>query len=106
MGKLSPFTQKVIKVVLKIPKGKVATYGQVAHLAGKEHAARGVAWILHSNSKKYKLPWHRVINSKGTISFHPLSANHVRQKRLLKAEGVIFDHSGKINMKVYQWKVR
>ncbi|MHA1457965.1 MAG: MGMT family protein [Promethearchaeota archaeon] len=60
----SEFTQEVIKIIKNIPKGKVLTYGMIAKLAGNPRAARQVSWILHSSSKKYDLPWHRVINSK------------------------------------------
>ena len=104
MKALSPFAQKVINSVLKIPRGKVATYGQIAKIAGKEHAPRGVAWILNSSSKKYKLPWHRVINSQGKISFHELSSNFILQKARLKKEGIMFDQTGKVDMVKFQWK--
>jgi len=88
------FTEKVIKVIQKIPRGRVATYQQVAGLAGKLHASRGVAWILNSSSKKYKLPWQRVINSKGRISFKPGTHHFMMQKRLLTKEGVKVDAAG------------
>lgn len=64
----TPFSKAVIKMVSKIPKGKVATYGQIAKISGNAGGSRGVAWILHACSKKYKLPWQRVINSQGKIS--------------------------------------
>jgi methylated-DNA-protein-cysteine methyltransferase related protein len=106
MKKPTDFSIKVIAVIKKIPKGKVATYGQIAKLAGKEHAARGVSWILHSCSKSHKLPWQRVLNSKGQISFPKLTASFVRQMNLLKKEGVKFSESGQIDMTKFQWKSR
>lgn len=104
MKKPTDFSLKVIKTVKSIPAGKVATYGQIAKLSGKEHAARGVSWILHACAKAYKLPWQRVLGSKGRISFHPSSQQYVRQMNLLKKEGVIFSFEGNINMDRFQWK--
>jgi methylated-DNA-protein-cysteine methyltransferase-like protein len=103
--KISAFSAKVIATIKKIPHGKVATYGQIAALAGKEHASRGVAWLLNSSSKKYKLPWHRVINSRGKISFPVQSAYFFRQIKRLEQEGIEVDNrTGEVDMKTYQWK--
>lgn len=102
--KPTPFTLKVMGVIKKIPRGKVATYQQVAGLAGKPHASRGVAWILNSCAEKYKLPWHRVLSSKGKIAFPPLTHNFLMQKKLLKREGVPAADSGAIEMAKFQWK--
>ena len=99
----TPFTNKVISVIKSIPKGKVATYSQIARLAGKPHGTRGVVWILHSSSAEKSLPWHRVINAKGKISFPEMSDGFVRQKKLLKLEGIALDELGKIDLKKYQW---
>ncbi len=63
-----PFCASVREWIAAIPRGKVATYGQIARLAGKAHGARQVSWILHSQSKKYRLPWQRVIGAAGRIS--------------------------------------
>lgn len=104
LKKITPFTERVIKVVRSIPLGKVATYQQVAALAGKSGASRGVSWILSSCSKKYKLPWHRVINSKGAISFDPRSSSFTEQKKRLESEGVRFTSRAGLNLKKYQWR--
>ncbi|KQL53050.1 hypothetical protein AN964_05680 [Heyndrickxia shackletonii] len=80
---MSPFTAKVIGIIRTIPPGKVMTYGQIASLAGSPRGARQVARILHSMSKKHKLPWHRVISSKGEISL-----KDDEQKMALQFEGV------------------
>lgn len=101
---MSEFTKKVIQLVQSIPKGKVATYGQIAELAGKPQGSRGVGWILHSSSIHYKLPWHRVLNSKGKISFEKGSHNYRQQKRLLEKEGVQLNSSGQLKLSQFQWK--
>jgi methylated-DNA-protein-cysteine methyltransferase related protein len=101
---ISEFTKKVIQQIHKIPKGKVATYKQIAELSGKPQASRGVAWILHSCSTKYKMPWHRVLNSSGKISFDPMSSNFHLQLKKLQAEGVLLTKSGQLDLKKFQWK--
>lgn len=98
------FSKQVMSFIKKVPKGKVATYGQIAKLAGKPQGSRGVAWILNSSSKAHDLPWHRIINSKGQISFPKASSSYRKQKSLLEKEGVQFNQSGQIDMKVFQWK--
>ena len=104
MSAPSEFTTKVISTIQKIPAGQVATYKQIAALAGKPHGSRGVAWILHSCSKSHKLPWQRVLNAQGKISFPPGSAHFKRQRTLLQKEGVVFAENGKIDMTKFQWK--
>lgn len=103
-AKPSKFTLAVIAQVKKIPLGKVATYGQIARLAGNAHGARGVVWILNSSSKKHKLPWQRVLNAKGQIGFPVGTAAFTRQKRLLEAEGVEFATYAAVDLKIFQWK--
>lgn len=103
---ISEFTKKVLKQIQSIPKGKVATYKQIAELAGKPQGSRGVAWILHSCSTTYKLPWHRVINAQGKISFEKTSHNYRQQKKLLENEGVVFGDGAQLNMTKFQWKKR
>ena len=66
---MEAFTLRVIQTIQNIPAGKVMTYGQIAAQAGSPRAARQVARLLHSMSAKYDLPWHRVINAAGQISF-------------------------------------
>ena len=94
------FTKTFIDIVQNIPSGKVMTYGQIAREAGNTRAARQVARLLHSLSRKHKLPWHRVINSKGEIS---LSGERLEsQKGLLEQEGVQFIRANKIDLTVYR----
>lgn len=99
----TPFTREVKKAVRSVPPGRVATYGQIAALAGREHGARGVAWILHSSSEKARLPWHRVIGAAGRISL-PRGRGFAEQKAKLIAEGVAVRPGGRIDLKHHQWE--
>jgi methylated-DNA-protein-cysteine methyltransferase-like protein len=90
-------------MIRRIPEGKVATYGQIASLAGNHRAARQIAWILHSSSRKENLPWHRVVNSQGGISLKPRRGYEV-QKALLSKECVEFDENDHIKLQDYLWK--
>lgn len=98
---MESFTKSVLKIISKIPPGKVMTYGQIAGLAGSPRAARQVVRILHSMSKKHNLPWHRVINAKGQIGLKDEAAFNV-QKMFLEAEGIIFDSHDTINLEKYR----
>jgi len=102
--RLTEFSLAVIALVKEIPHGRVATYGQIARLAGKPHAARGVGWILNSCAEKYKLPWQRVVNSKGKISFSTKAEEFALQKKQLKAEGIEFTSISGFELEEYQWK--
>jgi len=99
----SPFTKYVRSVIRSIPRGRVATYAQVADLAGNHRAVRGVVWILHSSSEASGLPWHRVINSRGTISLR-CGRGFEEQRQLLIAEGVTVSPAGKIDLEHYLWE--
>jgi methylated-DNA-protein-cysteine methyltransferase-like protein len=100
---VATFTQQAKDLIKKIPAGLVATYGQIATYAGNPRASRQVAWILHSSSQKYDLPWHRVINSKGKISL-PREHGYEEQKAMLEAEGIVFDANDRINFDLYLWQ--
>ena len=97
-----PFCAAAREVIAAIPAGRVATYGQVAHVAGKPWGARQVAWILHSQSGKYKLPWQRVIGAGGRISLPP-GRGLEEQRRLLRVEGVAVSRSGRIDLDKFRW---
>lgn len=97
------FTQRIKHLIRSIPRGTVATYGQIAAMAGSPLGARQVAYILHSSSRKDKLPWHRVINSKGTISLKPNYGYEV-QRGLLMKEGIRFDAAGVVDLERYLWQ--
>ena len=96
------FYSKTSEIIKDVPYGKVATYGQIASLAGSPSSARQVSWILHSSSEKEKLPWHRIINSKGTISLKP-GYGYELQKKLLQEEGIVFNSRDSIDLNIYQW---
>lgn len=83
------FRQLVLSIIGQIPPGKVATYGQVAAMAGSPRAARQVGWVLASLSVGSDLPWWRVVNSKGYLSIrgHEVDAKALQKQHLL-AEGV------------------
>ncbi|UCC80834.1 MAG: MGMT family protein [Candidatus Zixiibacteriota bacterium] len=97
------FSQKVTKLIKSIPRGRVATYGQIAAYAGSPLGARQVVRILHTLSAKERLPWHRVINRKGQIALRP-GQGYEMQKQLLKKEGVTFSDNDTIDLKKYIWK--
>ena len=91
------------QIVASIPKGKVASYGQIAKIAGYPNHARYVGTTLKHLPKDTSLPWFRVINGKGEIAFPVGSSAYSRQKDALEAEGIAFI-KGKISMKIYQWQ--
>jgi methylated-DNA-protein-cysteine methyltransferase-like protein len=99
---MESFSKRAVEIIKCIPEGKVMTYGQIAALAGSPRGARQVVRILHSMSKKYSLPWHRVINSKGEIGFTDDEKFNV-QKMSLESEGVEFINEYRINLELYQF---
>ncbi|MCB0833846.1 MAG: methylated-DNA--[protein]-cysteine S-methyltransferase [Bacteroidetes bacterium] len=97
----SPY-EKIWQTVLRIPSGKVSTYIQISRIAGLGENARLVGYALHNTPKGLKIPWHRVINSRGTISFPKNSPIHKRQRALLRKEKIVFNKE-KIDLKIYEW---
>jgi methylated-DNA-protein-cysteine methyltransferase-like protein len=94
----------IYKVVRCIPPGKVATYGQIAKMLGQPQAARTVGWAMGAVPDGSDVPWQRVINSKGMISFPPGSPGAALQRALLEEEGVVFDDKGRVNLRSYGWQ--
>ena len=92
--------QAFYAIIAQIPPGKVATYGQIALLAGKPGHARQVGYALNA-MPEIDLPWQRVVNAQGQIS---LRRGAELQRSMLEAEGVIFDENGRINLKRFQWQ--
>jgi methylated-DNA-protein-cysteine methyltransferase-like protein len=82
--------ETIYEMVRKIPKGKVATYGQIARLCGFRGHARLVGYALHNLKPNSGVPWHRVINSKGMISLPQNTGAYELQKRLLERENIVF----------------
>lgn len=97
------FTKNVIKIIQRIPKGRVLTYGRISALAGNPRGARQVSRILHSCTKKYSLPWHRVLNRNGKIAIKNPSGAEM-QKELLEKEGIVVE-SYSVDLDVYLWDV-
>jgi len=100
---IDSFHERVIAVIKKIPRGKVATYGQIAALAGNPRAARQVVRTLHTASRSARLPWHRVINAQGRVSLKPDQGGEL-QRAMLEKERVRFGLEGAIDLDRYLWK--
>jgi len=97
---------RIYAVVRRIPRGRVATYGQVAALAGLAAHARQVGYALHALEDGSGVPWHRVINAQGRVSLRAAPGwDHV-QRQLLERERVRFDASGRVSLTRYQWQPR
>lgn len=107
MQKLN-FKQKVLKFVNKVPKGKVVSYGQVAAAIGSPRAARQVGWTLASlDGSGLKIPWWRVVNSKGYLSIRGnLQAEKQMQKAYLESEGVEVSAELVVDMEKYRYKFK
>ena len=91
-------------VVRRIPSGRVATYGQVAALAGYPRQARQVGWIMAALPQGSDVPWQRVINAKGEVSPRTNGDGHLLQRLLLEAEGVAFDRRGRVDLRAHRWE--
>lgn len=102
----SALYKRIYAVVRRIPRGRVATYGQVAELAGFEGRARQVGYALHALPSGSGLPWHRVINGKGGISARSGSDWGELQRLLLEEEGVHFDSRGRVDLGRFRWRRR
>lgn len=95
----------IYATVCKIPSGKVATYGQIADLAGLYGKARLVGYALFRVQIADNIPWHRVVNAKGEISYSfNRQGDDYLQKVLLEEEGIKFKSNGKIDLKKYRWQ--
>lgn len=104
---MSPFKQKVLKAVERIPYGKVASYGQIALIVGFPRGAQQVGWILNSTEKdpNINIPWWRVINNAGRITIKGtmfLSAD--LQRKVLRAEGIEINDLFELDMEKYRWR--
>ena len=95
--------QQIFNIIHEIPKGYVATYGQVANLAGLPGYARVVGQTLSKLPSDTQLPWHRVISVSGKISVLEDSESFLEQKQRLLNEGIAFTKT-RINLKDYQWQ--
>ncbi|WP_263080536.1 MGMT family protein [Endozoicomonas sp. Mp262] len=99
----SPVDPKRVWYILsQIPTGKIITYGQLAEMAGARGCARIIGNILKQLPSGTGLPWHRVINCKGRISFPEGSAHYQKQKERLEQEGISLT-TGKVDLQTYRW---
>lgn len=87
----------------RIPPGKVATYGQVAALAGLAGHARQTGYALHALPEGSDVPWHRVINARGEVSPRAEPGRDGYQRHLLEEEGVAFNERGRVDLARFQW---
>ena len=90
--------------IRRIPRGRVATYGQIAELAGLDGHARQVGYALHNLPTASDVPWHRVVNARGEISPRNSGDSHELQRMLLESEGIDFDLRGRLDLAQYQWR--
>ncbi|WP_426414783.1 MGMT family protein [Aestuariirhabdus sp. LZHN29] len=94
---------RIWQVVSLVPAGSVVTYGQIAHMAGLPHHARMVGSVLKQLPPDSSIPWHRVINCQGRISFPQGSPQYLRQQERLLAEGIEF-MAERISLQQFQWQ--
>ncbi len=95
--------EKIYFVVRRIPRGRVATYGQVAHLAGLPGRARQVGYAMYALPRGTRVPWQRVINAAGRISRRRVPGAELSQRMLLEREGVHFGPGGRISLARFGW---
>jgi len=100
------FSAEVARVVRRVPRGRVVTYGQVALLVGRPGAARQVGWALRTLPDEPRVPWHRVINARGAISCRGVPLAEEIQRQLLLQEGIRFSESGCVDLERYRWNGR
>lgn len=94
------------RMVRRVPRGRVATYGQIAALIGAPRNARQVGSVLRSLPEGSRVPWHRIVNACGGVSARGESVCEGLQRHLLEAEGVEFDDRHRVDLTHYQWKPR
>ncbi len=98
------FFARVYQITRLIPYGQVATYGQIAAIVGDRRAARTVGWALRALQGGTNVPWHRVINAKGSTSARCRGQVATVQRGLLEQEGIVFDREGRTDLGTYQWE--
>ena len=94
---------KIYEQVRRIPRGKVATYGQIATLAGNPHWSQIVGYALHANPEPGVTPCHRVVNRFGGVTSAFAFGGEDRQRELLEKEGIVFCADGKVDLTRYLW---
>jgi methylated-DNA-protein-cysteine methyltransferase related protein len=98
------FRERVFELVLRIPAGKVMSYGSVARVLGAGYDARAIGNVMHATPDDGRnIPWHRVINSQGGCSTAGMTTPPDLQQRLLEAEGIVFNDKGRCKIENYLW---
>lgn len=95
------YRERVYRIVRSIPRGRVMTYGQLAEILGDGYTPRTVGFVMHGSNDQ--TPWHRVINAQGACSTGGVVLPHDKQQRMLEAEGVCFNESGRCDLRTYLW---
>ena len=98
----SPVYERIYREVRRIPRGKVATYGQVAKIVGR-CTARMVGYAMAALRGRTDVPWQRVVNSRGEVSPRAHGDGSIRQRNLLRKERIRFDPRGRIDLRKFQW---
>ncbi len=99
--------RRIYAAVRRIPRGRVATYGDIARVAGLPGQARLVGYALHALPAHSSVPWHRVLNARGTISLgRQEPGGGLAQRFLLEREGVVFDANGRVSLEAFRWQPR
>lgn len=101
---MSPTYARIYAAVRRIPRGRVATYGQIAELAGLPGHARQVGYALHALPAGTTVPWHRVLNARGALSLRREAGAELTQRLLLEREGVRFDAGGRVDLARVRWR--
>ena len=96
---------RILMVINRIPSGSVATYGQIARIAGIPKNSRQVGWVLRSGSFDPETPWFRVVNSKGEISGRGSPDSESFQRNILESENIEFDENGRIALDIFRWQM-
>lgn len=95
----------IYAVVAQVPKGRVATYGQIAELAGMPRRARLVGYALNALASGNRLPWHRIVNAQGRISARGDGGSAAQmQRQRLEREGISFDANNTIPLALFRWR--
>jgi methylated-DNA-protein-cysteine methyltransferase-like protein len=101
---LSPTYQRIYATVRRVPRGRVATYGQIARIGGIGRGARQIGYALHALPAGTTLPWHRVINAKGEVSLRADGSGAITQRIRLEQEGVRFNARGRVALSKFGWQ--
>ena len=99
------YRERVYKIVRRIPRGRVMTYGQIAYMLGEGYTPRTVGFAMHGADER-NTSWHRVINSQGKCSTGRIVLPSDKQQRMLEREGVKFDETGRCDLEEFLWKPR